>query len=336
DKGLVIRREVDRFLRSLDVTVAVEHEFDNIENIKKAVEIDGVALLPEPTLRRGGGAGHPLPPPPARPAPVPPPGPPPPPASSPPPPPRPAIPPVAPPARRAAAGCHRRPPAGHGPTTPSSQRPPACLQQERVMSQIGFPPQQGLYDPRYEHDACGVGFLVDLKGRKSHDIVDKAVQTVRRLDHRGACGCEKNTGDGAGILLQMPHRFLAEQCDRLNVRLPDPGGYGVGMVFLPADPAERHQCAQLFEKIVREEGQTVVGWRTVPTDDAPLGPTAREAQPAIRQIFIGRGRIERDVDDLAFERKLYVIRKRVEHAVKHSGLAGRGMFYVPSLSYKTL
>src|SRR5579884_3296439 len=129
------------------------------------------------------------------------------------------------------------------------------------------PAKQGLYDPRHEKDACGVGFVVDLKGRKSHDIVRQALTVLLNLEHRGACGCEANTGDGAGILLQTPHRFLARECDRLGVRLPPPGHYGVAMVFLPTDAGERRHCEGLFEQIAREEGQTVLGWRDVPTDD---------------------------------------------------------------------
>jgi glutamate synthase (ferredoxin) len=210
------------------------------------------------------------------------------------------------------------------------------------------PAKQGLYDPRYEHDACGVGFVVDLKGRRSHDLVEKAIQVLLNLQHRGACGCEKNTGDGAGILLQMPHRFLAEQAERLGIRLPAPGEYGVGMVFLPTAADDRRRCEALFEQMVREEGQQVLGWRDVPTDNRPLGPTARAAQPVIRQIFIGRsptrsaneGTLARSAsegaDPLAFERKLYIIRKRVENAVKASDIPQRGMFYVPSLSFKTI
>jgi glutamate synthase (NADPH) large chain len=202
------------------------------------------------------------------------------------------------------------------------------------MSDSLTPPAQGLYDPRYEHDACGVGFVVDLKGRKSHGIVENAVRILLNLEHRGACGCEKNTGDGAGILLQMPHRFLAAACDRTGIDLPAERGYGAGCVFLPTDPAQRAPIEALFEQVVKEEGQRFLGWRDVPTDNSTLGPTARKAQPFIRQVFIGRNTTLSD--DLAFERKLYVIRRRVENAVKASDLAQRGMFYVPSLSYKTL
>ncbi len=207
------------------------------------------------------------------------------------------------------------------------------------MSRTEPPLKQGLYDPLFEHDSCGVGFVVDFKGRKSHAIVRQAIEVLVNLEHRGACGCEKNTGDGAGIIVQMPHRFLAKECAALNVALPGPGEYGVGMVFLPTDPGDRRDCEELFERIVREEGQAFLGWRTVPTDNSSIGPTARASEPVMRQIFIGRpasclrGLGE---DDLAFERKLYVVRRRVTHAVRASGLPQRGMFYVPSLSYKTL
>jgi glutamate synthase (ferredoxin) len=198
--------------------------------------------------------------------------------------------------------------------------------------------RQGLYDPWYEHDACGVGFIVDLKGRKSHDLVKKAIQILLSLEHRGACGCEKNTGDGAGILLQTPHRFLVQACEHKNIPLPGYGEYGVGLVFLPTDPDERRQCEQIFTEIVRQEGQRLLGWRDVPTNNAPIGPTARAAQPVIRQIFIGSDKLQPEVagDELAFERKLYVIRRRVENAVKNSNLAQRQTFYIASLSYKTL
>ncbi len=192
----------------------------------------------------------------------------------------------------------------------------------------------GLYDPRFEHDACGVGFVVDIKGRHSHAIVSQALTILRNLMHRGACGCEENTGDGAGILIQMPHAFLSRECARLGIALPETGHYGSGIVFLPTDEAQARRCEALFAGIVRAEGQTLLGWRDVPVDDSALGPTACSAEPAFRQIFIGRAP---DVaDDQAFERKLYVIRKRIEHAIWNSDIAQRGLFYIPSLSARTL
>src|SRR5205814_4828076 len=185
------------------------------------------------------------------------------------------------------------------------------------------PGPQGLYDPWYEHDACGVGFIVDLKNRRSHDLVEKALQILLNLEHRGACGCEVNTGDGAGILLQMPHKFLAKETAKLGFLLPQAGEYGVGMVFLPRDAQDRARCEQLFEKIVRDEGQRLLGWREVPTNHQKLGPTAVRAEPVVRQIFIGKVSglpADRPDDPLGFERKLYVIRKMVENAVRLSNI----------------
>ena len=201
------------------------------------------------------------------------------------------------------------------------------------MTQLVSPSKQGLYDPWYEHDACGLGFVVHVKGQKSHDIVRQGIQVLLSLEHRGASGSEKDTGDGAGILLQVPHLFLARQSEQLRIALPSAGFYGVGMVFLPKDPEGRQQCEELFEKIVREEGQTVLGWRTVPVNDTTLGLTAKTSAPVIRQIFIGRN--TKLTDELAFERKLYVIRKRVSKGAKR-GIHERRMFYVSSLSSRTI
>jgi glutamate synthase (NADPH/NADH) large chain len=197
-----------------------------------------------------------------------------------------------------------------------------------------FPQKQGLYDPQHEHDACGLGFVVDIAGTKKHDIVRDALQVLSNLEHRGASGCEQNTGDGAGILVQIPHQFLVSQCDQLGIVLPLPGQYGVGMLFLPRDLGDRKECERLFEAIIREENQLVLGWRTVPTDDSTIGPTAKASQPSVRQIFIGSNGTSSD--DLAFERKLYVIRRRVERAVKRSSIRGREMFYISSLSCRTV
>ena len=201
-------------------------------------------------------------------------------------------------------------------------------------TETGTPPRQGLYDPQYEHDACGFGFVVDVKGRASHDIVEKALTVLLNLEHRGAVGAEKNTGDGAGILLQTPHAFLEAEAERLGIALPRPGAYAVGMVFLPQDEAGRAACVEIFESVVRDEGQTVLGWRDVPTDNSTLGPSAKSSQPVIRQILVGRG--DSCQDPMSFERKLYVIRRMVEKKISRSSIAGRGHFYVSSLSYKTV
>jgi glutamate synthase (ferredoxin) len=195
------------------------------------------------------------------------------------------------------------------------------------------PVKQGLYDPRFEHDSCGLGFVVDVQGRRSRSIVTQGLQVLLNLEHRGACGCEANTGDGAGILLQIPHRFFLDECARLKIKLPAAGDYAVGMVFLPRSSASRLECERLFEGIVREEGQRVLGWRTVRTDDTGLGPTARASKPVVRQIFVARN--PELPDAAAFERKLYVIRKRVSRGARR-GIHERGMFYVASLSSRTI
>jgi glutamate synthase (NADPH/NADH) large chain len=206
----------------------------------------------------------------------------------------------------------------------------------------------GLYDPRNEHDACGVGFVVDIKGRKSHGVIDKGLQILVNLLHRGACGCEANTGDGAGILVQLPDRFLRKATAELGFVLPAEGAYGAGLVFLPQLDAERRQVKALIERIVAENGHAVLGWRTVPGDDSSLGASARAAKPVIEQVFIGDGRhaasVERSPERLAlldpararFERALYVIRKQVEHAADRLAMSDRGAFYIVSLSANTL
>jgi glutamate synthase (ferredoxin) len=206
----------------------------------------------------------------------------------------------------------------------------------------------GLYDPRDEHDACGVGFVVDIKGRRSHAVIQKGLQVLINLLHRGACGCEANTGDGAGVLIQVPDRFLRKVAGPLGMELPPRGQYGVGLVYLPREAGAREELRRLVERIVREEGREVLGWRSVPTDDRTLGPTARAVRPVIEQLFIadaagGRRSTsaspasdEFDDPQMRFERKLYVIRKRIEHEVDRQGSAGRHSFYIPSLSSKTL
>src|SRR3989338_5912174 len=198
----------------------------------------------------------------------------------------------------------------------------------------GQPSAQGLYDPAHEHDACGVGFVVHIKGLKSHDIVRKALQVLINLLHRCACGCEPNTGDVAGILLQMPDKFLRRECARLGIPLPAPTEYGAGLVFLPRAPAQRDHVEALIAGIVGEEGQRLLGWRDVPSDDRLLGATALSVEPWIRQVFVGRGPGVRD--HAHFERKLYVVRKRIENAVAGLDLAEKAFVYLPSLSSNTL
>ncbi|HMR63324.1 MAG TPA: glutamate synthase large subunit [Anaerolineae bacterium] len=200
---------------------------------------------------------------------------------------------------------------------------------------VGLPAQQGLYDPKFEHDACGVGFVVNIKGKKSHQIVQQALTVLQNLTHRGATGAETNTGDGAGILMQLPHKFLKKVCAELGIELPEPGQYGAGIVFLPPGATRCQACEDHFAKIVAEEGQHLLGWRTVPTDNSSLGETAKSVEPIMRQVFIRRD--PSLVDEMAFERKLYVIRKRAQREIRYSGNFEAGkFFYVASLSYKTL
>ncbi|MFN8625530.1 MAG: glutamate synthase large subunit [Candidatus Binatia bacterium] len=194
--------------------------------------------------------------------------------------------------------------------------------------------KQGLYDPIHEHDACGVGFVANIKGAQSHDIIDKGLEVLQNLAHRGACGCDPTTGDGAGILIQLPHEFLHAQCRPLRIDLPDPGTYGVGMVFLPRNVSERNVCQEIFERIVHEEGLRLLGWRAVPVDPSACGELGRQMMPEIRQIFVGAGRQVRDAE--ALERKLYLVRKRVERTVREAGLWDAESFYIPSFSCRTV
>src|ERR1039458_9156694 len=198
----------------------------------------------------------------------------------------------------------------------------------------GWPEKQGLYDPQFEHDSCGVGFVVNIKGQKSHKIVRDALTILTNLAHRGACGCEANSGDGAGILLQTPHEFLQKICAQEKIALPAYGEYGVGMVYLPPDTGSRYKCEKLFEEIIENERYRLLGWRTVPTANATLGETARASEPIVRQVFIARD--QKIKDDMAFERKLYVVRKLAERGIRYAGIKGGNRFYISSLSYKTV
>ncbi len=196
------------------------------------------------------------------------------------------------------------------------------------------PIKQGLYDPYYEHDACGTGFVVNIKGIKSHEIIGQGLTILNNLAHRGATGSESETGDGAGILIQIPHKFFVRECAALGFELPDPRYYGVGMLFMPSDEKQSDTFKKIVEKIAEEEGQCVIGWRNVPTDDSTLGATAKAAQPVVHQVFLRRNPTIKD--RMSFERKLYVIRKRAEATIRYGGIPGGEHFYVCSMSYKTI
>ena len=202
----------------------------------------------------------------------------------------------------------------------------------RIVS--GLPEPQGLYHPNQEHDACGIGMVANIKGEKSHDIIEKGIQILINLTHRGACGCDPETGDGAGLLIQIPHQFFAREATKIGFTLPPAGEYGVGMVFLPVERHERLEAEGILERIVREEGLTVLGWRDTPIDINSIGRVARASQPYIEQIFVGH---EGDISSDHLERKLYVIRKRAETEVPASeGIVNKNMFYIPSLSSRTI
>ena len=195
-----------------------------------------------------------------------------------------------------------------------------------------MPAKQGLYDPANEKDACGVGFVAHIKGRKSHDIVEKGLTILRNLTHRGATGYDPKLGDGAGMLIQLPDAFMRKEATKLNITLPAEGQYAVGMIFLPQSSNGREACESIIARIIHEEGQTCLGWRDVPRNNSDIAAAARAIEPVMRQVFIGSNA----PDQNAFERKLFVIRKRVEHAVRALKLEDGEQFYIPSLSSRTL
>lgn len=200
---------------------------------------------------------------------------------------------------------------------------------------VSAPGPQGLYHPNNEHDACGVGFVAHIKGRKSHAIIQQGLKILENLDHRGAVGADELMGDGAGILIQIPDALYREEMAKQGIELPPPDEYGVAMVFLPKETASRLACEQELERAVRDEGQVVLGWRDVPVDrEMPMSPTVRDCEPVIRQLFIGRGP-GISVPD-ALERKLYVIRKTASHAIQQMKLAHGQEYFVPSISVRTV
>ena len=195
-------------------------------------------------------------------------------------------------------------------------------------------PPQGLYHPDHEHDACGVGFVANIKGRKSHTIVEQGLTVLKNLTHRGAVGWDPKLSDGAGLLIQIPDRFFREEMAKQGVKLPKAGQYGVGMIFLPRDPASRIACEYEIERAIKDEGQVLLGWRDVPVDNSDLAEPAKNLEPVIRQVFVGRGAGVTVTD--ALERKLYIIRKSSGHAIQALKLKHGKEFYVPSMSARTI
>ena len=194
------------------------------------------------------------------------------------------------------------------------------------------PQNQGLYDKRNEKDACGVGFVAHIKGTKSHAIVQKGLELLTNLTHRGATGYDPKLGDGAGLLMQLPDAFMRKEAAKLNIQLPDAGQYSVGNVFLPQTDKNREACEALITKIIAEENQTFLGWRDVPVDNSNIAQAARDVEPTMRQVIIASTGKDQNV----FERKLFVIRKRIEHAVRALNLSDKAAFYMPSLSSRTI
>ncbi len=200
------------------------------------------------------------------------------------------------------------------------------------MNYTGLPPKQGLYDPQFEHDACGVGFVVNIKGRQSHEIIRQGLTILENLDHRGAVGSEPNTGDGAGILLQLPDGFFRKVCSSLGFELPDPGYYGVAMLFTSPEPTQRSSARHIFQRIINEEGLTIIGRREVPTDNGSLGNTAKAGEPRVEQLFFKRD--GSFADEQAFDRKLYIVNQRALHEIRDAGVDP--FWYVASISSRTI
>ncbi|MCF6285317.1 MAG: glutamate synthase subunit alpha, partial [Candidatus Hydrogenedentes bacterium] len=193
--------------------------------------------------------------------------------------------------------------------------------------------RSGLYEPYYEHDACGIGFICNIDGNRSHEVIKNGLQILVNLTHRGACGCDPETGDGCGIMLHIPHELLKEDVEQHGFELPEPGEYGVGMIFLPQDRESRESCMQILNKAILEEEQELLGWRDVPRNADAIGWLARENEPVIRQVFIQRSE---GLDTDEFERKLYVIRKSATHMIGNTVIAGRSEYYVASMSARTI
>src|SRR4051812_19750398 len=193
----------------------------------------------------------------------------------------------------------------------------------------GFPPRQGLYDPAYEHDACGVGFICHIKGKASHKIVTDALLMLENMNHRGGCGCEPDSGDGAGIMTLTPDKLFRREAARLGFSLPPHRQYGVAMMFLPKELVARRQCEAMFTQVVREFGMKVLGWRDVPVDHKQVGPTPLKTEPRIRQCFIGVG--ENFYNKKDFDRRMYLVRQRAENIIEFATdmlPAAREDFYI--------
>jgi len=203
-----------------------------------------------------------------------------------------------------------------------------------VLTNPDMPQRQGLYDPSNEKDACGVGFIADMKNRRSHAIVQQGLQILHNLDHRGAVGADPKLGDGCGILVQIPHRFFSEECAKLGITLPEPGHYAIGHFFMPRDPDIRALCESVIAQTVTEEGQVFLGWRQVPVDNSDLGEAVLATEPVQMQLIVGRGEGIADTDE--FERRLFVLRKSVSNKIYKRQDRATAQYYPVSLSCRTI
>src|SRR5712671_3391871 len=215
-----------------------------------------------------------------------------------------------------------------------AERKRAAVPASSATADPGTPPARGLYDPALDKDSCGVGFIADIKGRKSHQIVEDALTILLNLEHRGAVGADPRAGDGAGILVQIPHKFFVKVADQLGFKLPNPGEYAIGNLFLPRDPDWREVNRDIFVQQVKRAGMTLLGWREVPTDNSTLGVSVKPTEPVHQQVFIGRGNKIKSDDE--FERRLYILRKTISAIIytrRERRLAG---YYAVSISCRTV
>ncbi len=194
--------------------------------------------------------------------------------------------------------------------------------------------QRGLYNPSFEHDACGIGFVANIKGNKSHQIISDALTILENMEHRGACGCESNTGDGAGLMIQTPHEFFFDECIKLGIHLPSFGKYGVGMLYFPRDIRLKEECRDIFNRSAEKLGLEILGYRKVPVNPEGIGPTALSVEPEMEQVFVACPDHINQRDD--FERKLFVLRNYASHTINNTVKKDAIGFYVASLSYKTV
>src|SRR4051794_13909486 len=198
----------------------------------------------------------------------------------------------------------------------------------------GLPPAQGLYDPALEKDSCGVGFIADIKGRSSHKLVEDALAILCNLEHRGAVGADPRAGDGAGILVQIPHAFFTKEAERIGFKLPNSGEYAIGQLFMPTDPDWRQIIRDIYAQTIKREGLTLLGWREVPTDNSTLGESVKPTEPVHQQVFIGRGKKIKDEGE--FERRLYILRKLISSTIYTRRERRLAHYYPVSISCRTV